>query len=245
MKKIVLFLIITVNIFASIGNIMAIRGNAEVYRTSNKTLTAKSGMKILQQDEINTKARTKVQVMLKDNTVITIGANSSFKFSSYKFDGTKNSSLNMKINRGFFRAVTGRIGKIAPKRFRIKTVSATIGIRGTDFSARITDKLEHFSCHSGKIRIFIGDEFKDLNAGEMFDLKVENFGQVLKNSRNRRDITKSVVEEREERFSPKISEISDITEFQERDEYIIDRDTYPTPNGEPCTTTNTIRDITD
>jgi len=41
--------------------------------------------------------------------------------------------------RGGLRAITGTISKFSPKAFRIKTPVATIGIRGTEFDARLCD----------------------------------------------------------------------------------------------------------
>lgn len=139
MKKILLILLITVSAWAGIGNIMALRGAAEVERTQG-SVAAKSGMELLEGDKIITKEKSRVQVMLKDETIVTIGSNSSFSFDEYSFDGTKDSKVLMHANRGFFRSVTGKLSKIAPERFKVKTASATIGIRGTDFSGDISEK---------------------------------------------------------------------------------------------------------
>jgi len=69
----------------------------------------------------------------------------------FNFDGTKNSEVALVHDKGYFRAVTGKTGKVAPSRFLVKTVSATIGIRGTDFSVNIVDGKEKIRCHSGAI----------------------------------------------------------------------------------------------
>src|SRR5690606_26622616 len=44
-----------------------------------------------------------------------------------------------RLLKGGFRAVTGLIGKNDRERFRVRTPVATIGIRGTDFEARLCD----------------------------------------------------------------------------------------------------------
>jgi len=171
--KILLFILLTLNAFSSIGNIMALKGSAEIHRSTNSILTAKSGMQIEEGDKIITQSKTRAQIILKDDTIITIGANSSFSFDTFFFDGSKKSTLSMSMSRGFFRSVTGKIGKIAPERFKVKTSSATIGIRGTDFSVRLQNAIERFRCYSGGIRITFGNSARDINAGEIFELNLD------------------------------------------------------------------------
>jgi hypothetical protein len=174
MLKLLLFIFLSLNALASIGNIMALKGSADVHRNSNEMLHAQPGMTIEKGDKIVTQSKTRVQIILKDDTIITIGSNSSFQFDKFFFDGTKKSTLSMHMNRGFFRSVTGKIGKIAPERFKVKTSSATIGIRGTDFSVRLQNTIERFRCYSGGIRITFGNTTRDINAGESFELNLHN-----------------------------------------------------------------------
>jgi len=179
MKKIILLLFTTISIFASIGNIMALKGEVTI-KHANAEKRAKSGMKVIQGDTIVTADKSRVQVVLKDDTMVTIGSNSSFQFDQYFFDGSKKSMVKMKANRGFFRSVTGKIGKIAPERFTVETSSATIGIRGTDFSVKIKGKRERFKCHRGRISIRIGSQLIELGAGQMFELNPHILDQILR-----------------------------------------------------------------
>ena len=158
----IVLLFLSSSLFASIGHIMALRGDVSVLRAAD-SIPATMGMALQQQDTIITKKSSRVQVMLEDKTVITIGSNSNFKFEEYQFDGTANSKASFKASNGFFRSVTGKIGKIAPKRFKLKTKSATIGIRGTDFWGEISPQKEVIACISGAISI-------ELNQGESFEV---------------------------------------------------------------------------
>jgi len=194
MKYILLTLILSSSIFASIGNIMALKGSATIERAGQK-VTANNGMHIEQGDTLVTAGKTRAQVILNDETMITIGANSSFEFSKYFYDGSKKSTLSMKSSRGFFRSVTGKIGKIAPERFKVKTSSATIGIRGTDFSVLQRNGLERFTCHYGKIYVRFGKQLRELKAGERFEFKRKKMDPSHTN------------------FEPKTYEVSDITEI--------------------------------
>lgn len=166
----VLFFVLTLSAFvwSNIGNVAALKGDANIFRNS-KTLKIKSGMSLEVKDKIVTSSQSRVQVILKDDTVVTIGPDSSFVFDAYTFGTKANSQVAMHIDRGFFRSVTGKIGKLAPERFKVKTVSATIGIRGTDFSALVSDNEEIISCYRGSIVALIDnishtvDEGMELN----------------------------------------------------------------------------------
>lgn len=162
----VLFFVLTLSAFvwSNIGNVAALKGNANILRHS-KTLKIKSGIALEVKDKIVTSSQARVQVILKDNTVVTIGPNTSFVFDAYTFGTKANSQVAMHIDRGFFRSVTGKIGKLAPERFKVKTVSATIGIRGTDFSALVSDNEEIISCYRGRIVALIDNISHTVDAG--------------------------------------------------------------------------------
>ena len=149
---------------------MAMKGSASVVR-SDGSVDAKNGLSLLEHDRIQTQKKSRVQVMLNDNTVVTIGANSSFSFDTFSYDGTKKSKVAMSAQRGFFRSVTGKIGKMAPERFKVKTVSATIGIRGTDFSADVMDDREIIKCYSGVISVTYKGEEKEVVAGMQLEIR--------------------------------------------------------------------------
>ena len=164
-----LLLILTAFVWSNIGNIGAFKGNATVARNSS-TLSVKNGMVLEVKDKITTAARSRVQVILKDNTVVTIGPNSTFVFDAYTFGGKDDSEVKMHIDHGFFRSVTGKIGKLAPERFKVKTASATIGIRGTDFSALISEGKETIRCYKGKLNVSIGGTSHKVDAGMVLEL---------------------------------------------------------------------------
>jgi len=172
MKKMLLSLLLTITTFANIGTIMVASGNATLIRT-DKIVPITNGMDILKGDEIVTKKQTRVQVMLNDDTVITIGPDSSFSFLDYLFDGSKKSTIQMQANRGFFRSVTGKIGKIAPERFKVKTQLATIGIRGTDFSAQLGQNTASYVCNRGEITLKYADIQKSVVAGSKLLLHLD------------------------------------------------------------------------
>lgn len=209
--KIFLLILVSISLFANIGNIMAIKGSAEVQRVGALIL-ATNGMQLKEGDKILTAPKSRVQVMLEDETVVTIGASSVFGFDEFVFDGTKNSKLSMSANRGFFRSLTGKIGKLAPERFKVKTTSATIGIRGTDFSGEIFADKEIFKCYSGAIVVMYKDGEKEIKAGEMVELRKGKAVRV-KRTTKKRALKANVTSINEDQVPTEI--ISDITQIIE------------------------------
>ena len=174
MKIVILMLIMSLSLLANIGNVLALKGSADVKRAS-ESLNVLIGMALQEGDEIVTGKKSRVQVMLKDETVVTIGENSSFSFEKFKFDGSKESKIEMRANRGFFRSVTGKIAKVAPERFKVRTASATIGIRGTDFSGNISGGREIFRCYKGAIFIEFDGGLHDIDAGMMMQILQDKY----------------------------------------------------------------------
>ncbi len=77
-------------------------------------------------------------IKLNDGTRMTLRPNSEMVVQQYQYkDGSAQNSMVMQLLRGGFRAITGMITKNAPNAAKIQTNTATVGIRGTDFDARV------------------------------------------------------------------------------------------------------------
>ncbi|AYJ80049.1 hypothetical protein AN286_07705 [Aliarcobacter cryaerophilus ATCC 43158] len=134
MKKIIfMFLLFVSTLFANIGTITLIEGEAFVKR-GEETLRLNISDQISNNDFIETKTNSKVKITFIDNTVITIGKESSLKIEDYFFDSNNKNSAKteLSVSKGAFHAITGQIGKVNPEKFKLKTKNATIGIRGTE-----------------------------------------------------------------------------------------------------------------
>lgn len=169
MRILFFILIVTAFVWSDIGYVGALKGSASITRSSG-TLDVKNGMPLKVKDTIITSEKSRVQVILNDSTVVTIGSNSTFTFDAYKFGAKDDSEVKMHIERGFFRSVTGKIGKLAPERFKVKTASATIGIRGTDFSALVSEDKETITCYKGRVDVFVNNSSFQVDAGMLMDL---------------------------------------------------------------------------
>jgi len=164
MKFLLLLFFLPALLFSSIGNVAAVTGKAKIERNT-KSIVMKYGTAIEEKDKIVTQNNSKVQIILKDQTIVTIGENSKYSFTEYKFNTKADSKVKMKLDHGFFRVVTGKIGKIAPERFKVQSKSATIGIRGTHFFGLVQKAIEEYGCIGGSISLVTKTKKFHLNAG--------------------------------------------------------------------------------
>lgn len=151
-RHIFLLLILVSCTFASIGKITALNGSILVIRDA-KTLKAVPGFVIEQKDTINSSKGSAAQLVFNDNTVISVGSNTVFKIEEYLFD-TSSPKARFGVQEGSFKTITGKIGKIAPDKFKVETRTATIGIRGTVFVGSVASNGDlTIACTKGAITV--------------------------------------------------------------------------------------------
>ena len=164
MKTVILLFSLVMTLLGDIGVITAIKGSAELQNQEHVQAVHK-GLGVNTEDLLVTAAASKVQVILNDNTVITVGPESKYLFERY--NNEEDPEVVMQLQRGFFKVITGKIGKIAPKRFTVKTKAAVIGIRGTQFMASLHDDEEVIACTKGRISVTTMERVYEVNRGEM------------------------------------------------------------------------------
>ncbi len=168
-------------IFASVGSVTLLRGEADIKRDS-KVLNAYTNISLEKKDNIKTKEDTKIQLTFKDETVITLGSLTSFKVNEYLED-SKNSQADFMVRKGAFKVITGKIGKLAPKRFKFRTLNAHIGIRGTIFTGEVNvGNKDYIACIEGEIIVTSPKTNEDVHlySGQM--VVIEENGNIAKSS---------------------------------------------------------------
>ena len=84
-------------------------------------------------DRIRTGRDGRVQLRFADGAQMSIQGGSEFRVDSYVFNQDRQRSF-FELIKGSIRVVSGRIGKRDPQDWRLTTPTATIGIRGTEFT---------------------------------------------------------------------------------------------------------------
>ena len=78
----------------------------------------------------------RAQMRFRDGAYVSLQPQTQFKVDSYVFDGrgSSNESAVMSLLKGGMRTITGLIGKTNRDGYKVQTSTATIGIRGTEYS---------------------------------------------------------------------------------------------------------------
>jgi hypothetical protein len=141
---------------AAAGHVLFALGRVEIQR-NGQPLAATRGTQVEVGDTIATGPTGMAQVRLKDGALLSLRYGSTMKVEEFRMPdpapmappltGTPvataaapavsggNGRSVFRLLRGAFRTVTGLIGKGANDAYRVVTPVATIGIRGTDYSA--------------------------------------------------------------------------------------------------------------
>ena len=99
------------------------------------------GAPIYLNDEISTDGQSSLQVLLRDQTVFSIGPNSTLVFDEFVFDPTKidDVALTASVTKGTFKFISGKVSKLKPGAMTLKLPNATASIRGTSVVGRVSE----------------------------------------------------------------------------------------------------------
>lgn len=126
--------------FAAVGSITEQSGStAQIERNKNK-LTTNKGTGVEMNDTVTT-AKTKLGITFQDNTRVQVNEQSRLVIDDFVYD-PKNSDagkLGMKVALGTVRYASGQIAKNNPQKVAISTPTATIAVRGTDFTMTVDE----------------------------------------------------------------------------------------------------------
>lgn len=88
-------------------------------------------------DTLVSEKNTYALIRFIDNSEITLKPNSAFKVERFSYDAAKpgGDSASFSLVKGGLRSVTGLLGKRNKEKYLMKTPVATIGIRGTTYTA--------------------------------------------------------------------------------------------------------------
>jgi hypothetical protein len=102
----------------------------------------KSGAPLFLNDRVVTDGKARLQVMLLDETVFTVGPNSDVQLDEFVYDPSNDAGkVSVKIAKGAFRFVTGKVARKDPENMKVKLSVGTIGIRGTQFLVNVSPGL--------------------------------------------------------------------------------------------------------
>jgi hypothetical protein len=120
-----------------IGLVKTATGETAIVRDGQR-LTVQPGTQLFEGDVLTTGASGTLAIILRDDTRMSLGASTETRLDQFAFaPAEKRLGMVVRVTRGIFSYVSGKIAKLAPGAVRLETPTATLGIRGTYLVARI------------------------------------------------------------------------------------------------------------
>ena len=118
------------------GSVKLLKGRATATSVSGDIRNLRKGSRLFANETVSTASGSYSRLQMNDETWIMLRPDSRFYVESVEFEPeTGDGNGFFSLLKGGFRAVTGLIGE--KLNYRFSTTVATIGIRGTDFMARL------------------------------------------------------------------------------------------------------------
>lgn len=135
---IILALLSITNCYAGIGKVYEQTGLAEIVRNKQSS-PSNINSDIESLDTIVT-AKSKMGITFEDNTKVNITEQSKLVIDDFVYDTKKTTGkLALKVALGTVRYASGQIAKSNPQSVAINTPTATVAVRGTDFSMTVDE----------------------------------------------------------------------------------------------------------
>ncbi len=124
---------------AEVGQIKVAKGQVSVDR-KGQTLSGQVGMPLEAADVLKTGADSSVGITMRDNSLLSAGPNSILALERFEFDPTTSQGrFDSQLRRGTLAVVSGRIAKQSPEAMTVRTPSAVLGVRGTEFVVAVDE----------------------------------------------------------------------------------------------------------
>lgn len=119
---------------AEAGRFQFIQGEVSILRADGRQIPARKGDGVEEGDTIATGPQAQAQLLMQDEGIIALRPDSRLRIEVYRYAGQADGSEQglLGLLKGGFRAITGMIGRVNKDSYKVRTPTATIGIRGTD-----------------------------------------------------------------------------------------------------------------
>ena len=126
--------------FANIGEVSEINGMpAQIARDSGTEIIADLKTNIESMDQVET-TNGRLKISFVDQTEVSLTEHTYLEIDEYVYNPDPNKSrMALNFAQGTARFATGKLGLVPRENITIKTPTATIGIRGTDFTTTVDE----------------------------------------------------------------------------------------------------------
>jgi len=119
---------------AAAGHFQFVSGEVRVEDAGGRDRIGRKGDAVNQGDTVVTAKAASAQLRMEDGGILAVRQESRLRIDTFNYNGTEDGSERglFSLVKGSFRSITGAIGHTNRENLKIRTSSATIGIRGTD-----------------------------------------------------------------------------------------------------------------
>ena len=136
--KKILLISLCLPVLANIGNITEHKGNGQLIRQAG-TFNTNLAFGIESFDDIRT-ANGRLAITFDDDTSLRLTEHSKIIIDEFVYDANpSNSKMAITFAQGTARFATGALGRVPKENIFIRTPTATIAIRGTDFTTTVDE----------------------------------------------------------------------------------------------------------
>lgn len=123
----------------AIGYVKTVTGQAWV-TTAGQRIAAVPGTPVQIGSQLKTASSASLGVSFKDNTQMSFGPDTELTVDEYLYAPAQGElKLGTSLVKGSLNYVSGVIAKLRPEAVSVKTPTGIIGVRGTQFVARVED----------------------------------------------------------------------------------------------------------
>lgn len=126
---------------AGIGSLTELQGTAIEVKRKNQSIKGQDKGSIESMDTVIVGSKTSTGITFIDNTKVKITENSRLVIDDFVYDPNIKDAgkLGMKVALGTVRYASGQVAKNNPQSVNIKTPTASIAVRGTDFAMTVDE----------------------------------------------------------------------------------------------------------
>src|SRR5437879_4844541 len=107
-------------------------------RLRRRQRSRSSWLSAQQADKLVPGADGTVGVTFTDNSLLSVGPNSVLAIDQYVFDSTTHAGkFDSTLSKGTLAVISGKIVKQSPDAMHVRTPSAIMGVRGTEFIVKV------------------------------------------------------------------------------------------------------------
>jgi len=172
------------------GQVTQLAGTLSVRKADGSVRILSQRSQVENGDTVNTERDSYAQIRFTDGAQLTLKPNTSVRIVNvtYAQDKPKEDSFLYRLVKGGLRAVTGIVGKRSQDKYEMGTATATIGIRGTTFSADdcVSAREQSADCARLDAAVYVGvadGEVVVRNGQGELGLSAGQFGLISQNQR--------------------------------------------------------------